>query len=95
MTFYRTANLRCLRVHINRSTTSDEQHIFVFPHSNWMLCPLHALACMEGGMVRKKFYMKYMNNLLKEMSVQAEDAEGVVREVIGGLAFSVTKGLTS
>ena len=38
---------------------------------------------------------KYMNFLLKEMSVQAEDAEGVVREVIGGLAFSVTKGLTS
>ena len=49
MTFYRTANLRCLRVHINRSTTSDEQHIFVFPHSNWMLCPLHALACMVSG----------------------------------------------
>ena len=38
-------------------------------------------------MVRKKFFLtavrsaKYMNNLLKEMSVQAEDAEGVVREV--------------
>ena len=52
-------------------------------------------------MVRKKFFLtavrsaKYMNNLLKEMSVQAEDAEGVVREVSGGLAFSVTKGLTS
>ena len=49
LTFYRTANLRCLRVHINRSKTSDEQHIFVFPHSNWMLCPLHALACMVSG----------------------------------------------
>ena len=77
--FYTSNGLRCLKVHINRTKTCNEHYAMVFVHQNFLLCPLHSLACMlsihctGGHNLFPNCSFCYMNKFLKDVTEEIND----------------------